>query len=163
MSIDAVKVGWRKQGRKQHKCLSVTSEKNHDSSIFCRLELWVGQQFNQRDLIMTLEDRALSRDFFLWAICYVSRHLFEEWKREWKQTSSKIIFDVHLSSQRVAESWLTLSLGFKNLSFRNMTFSISFLSPPLFLPNNLHQEHGNLFSYNSTDLAAQKESHEHLR
>lgn len=80
VSTDAVKVGWRKQSR-VHKCLSVTSENNHDSSIFCKLDLWVGQQFNQRDLIMTLEERALSRDFFLWAICNVSRHLFEEWKK----------------------------------------------------------------------------------
>ena len=39
VSIDAVKVGWRKKGRKQHKRLSVTSENNHNSSIFCRLDL----------------------------------------------------------------------------------------------------------------------------
>lgn len=53
---------------------------------------------------------------------------------------SKLIFDLkytfHLKGLPKAGSqslWVS-----KNLSFRNMTFSISFLTP-LFLPNNLHQ------------------------
>lgn len=48
VSVDTVKVGWEKQVREQHKCLSVTWGNNHNSSTFCRLDLCVSQQLHPR-------------------------------------------------------------------------------------------------------------------
>ena len=110
----------------------------------------------------TLGNRAFSTDPFFWAICYVYRCLFEECKTAEgtkqgnKNKHLKIILDwkytFHL---KVLPKSGSQSLCISKI-FHSEIKGFPFTSFTTTFPPNLHPNHGNLFSYNSTDLAGHR-------